>query len=93
MAERELRVEGVDGPGGGLLHLLHRCGPGLGRWVFWQPEQAGYSVIVQAWDFEPGDNFVARTRDAAVGWSPGSGWVATAGRSSGRWPGCWPTGA
>src|SRR5829696_1037004 len=26
-----------------------------------------------------------------VGWSPPRGWVATAGRSSGRWLGCWPT--
>jgi hypothetical protein len=34
------------------------------EWVAWQLEQAGYSVIVQAWDFEPGDNFVARMRDA-----------------------------
>ena len=24
----------------------------------------GYQVIIQAWDFEPGDNFVARMRDA-----------------------------
>jgi TIR domain-containing protein len=34
------------------------------EWVAWQLEQAGYQVIVQAWDFEPGDNFVARMRDA-----------------------------
>jgi hypothetical protein len=34
------------------------------EWVAWQLEQARYSVIVQAWDFEPGDNFVARMRDA-----------------------------
>jgi hypothetical protein len=34
------------------------------EWVAWQLEQAGYSVIVQAWDFEPGDNFVVRMRDA-----------------------------
>jgi len=32
--------------------------------VAWQLEQAGHSVIVQAWDFEPGDNFVVRMRDA-----------------------------
>ena len=34
------------------------------EWIAWQLEQAGYEVIVQAWDFEPGDNFVARMRDA-----------------------------
>jgi len=34
------------------------------EWVAWQLEQTGYQVIVQAWDFEPGDNFVVRMRDA-----------------------------
>jgi hypothetical protein len=34
------------------------------EWVAWQLEQAGHQVIIQAWDFEPGDNFVARMRDA-----------------------------
>jgi hypothetical protein len=34
------------------------------EWVAWQLEQAGYRVIIQAWDFEPGDNFVDRVRDA-----------------------------
>jgi tetratricopeptide (TPR) repeat protein len=34
------------------------------EWVAWQLEQAGYSVVLQAWDFEPGDNLVARMRDA-----------------------------
>jgi TIR domain len=34
------------------------------EWVAWQLEQAGYRVIVQAWDFEPGDNFVDPMKDA-----------------------------
>jgi hypothetical protein len=34
------------------------------EWVAWQLEQAGYQVIIKAWDFEPGDNFVDRMRDA-----------------------------
>jgi hypothetical protein len=34
------------------------------EWVAWQLEYAGYAVIVQAWDFVPGDNFVVRMRDA-----------------------------
>jgi hypothetical protein len=34
------------------------------QWVAWQLEQTGYRVIVHAWDFEPGDNLVARMRDA-----------------------------
>jgi len=28
------------------------------KWIAWQLEAAGYSVIIQAWDFRPGDNFV-----------------------------------
>jgi hypothetical protein len=28
------------------------------EWIAWQIEEAGYSVIVQAWDFRPGGNFV-----------------------------------
>lgn len=34
------------------------------EWVARQLEQAGYQVIVQVWDFEPGDNLVVRMRDA-----------------------------
>lgn len=34
------------------------------EWVAWQLEQVGYSVVLQAWDFEPGDNLVVRMRDA-----------------------------
>ena len=29
------------------------------EWIAWQLEEAGYSVILQAWDFRPGANFVA----------------------------------
>ena len=34
------------------------------EWVAWQLEQAGYQMIIQAWDFEPGDNFVDRMKEA-----------------------------
>src|SRR5262245_6053395 len=27
------------------------------EWISWQLEEAGYSVVVQAWDFRPGGNF------------------------------------
>jgi TIR domain-containing protein len=37
------------------------------EWIAWQLEAEGYQVLVQAWDFEPGDNFVARMRDARAG--------------------------
>jgi tetratricopeptide (TPR) repeat protein len=29
------------------------------EWIGWQLERAGYSAVVQAWDFAPGSNFVA----------------------------------
>jgi hypothetical protein len=29
------------------------------EWIAWQLEEAGYSVILQAWDFRPGANFVS----------------------------------
>src|SRR5437870_1925159 len=28
------------------------------EWTAWQLEEAGYGVIIQAWDFRPGTNFV-----------------------------------
>lgn len=28
------------------------------EWIAWQLEEARYSVVVQAWDFRPGSNFV-----------------------------------
>jgi hypothetical protein len=28
------------------------------EWIAWELEQAGYSSIIQAWDFRPGSNFV-----------------------------------
>lgn len=35
------------------------------EWISWELTQAGYSVIVQAWDFRPGNEFV-REMDAAI---------------------------
>src|ERR1700736_1789293 len=28
------------------------------EWIAWQLEEAGYSTVLQAWDFRPGSNFV-----------------------------------
>ena len=33
-------------------------------WVAWTLEKAGYSVVIQAWDFRPGGNFVLGMQDA-----------------------------
>ncbi|NIM11037.1 MAG: TIR domain-containing protein [Candidatus Aminicenantes bacterium] len=35
------------------------------EWIAWQLEEAGYTTFIQAWDFRPGNNFVAEM-DKAV---------------------------
>jgi TIR domain-containing protein len=35
------------------------------EWIAWQLEAAGYSVVIQAWDFRPGENFVVEMQTAA----------------------------
>ena len=34
------------------------------EWVAWVLEEAGFTTIVQAWDFRPGSNFVVEMQDA-----------------------------
>ncbi len=36
------------------------------EWLAWQLEEAGYTVVLQAWDFRPGSNFVLEMQRAAV---------------------------
>jgi TIR domain len=36
------------------------------EWVAWILEEAGYSVVIQAWDFRPGGNFVLDMQRAAA---------------------------
>jgi tetratricopeptide (TPR) repeat protein len=35
------------------------------EWIAWELEQAGYTTILQAWDFRPGSNFVLEMQRAA----------------------------
>jgi len=35
------------------------------EWIAWVLEEAGYSVVLQAWDFGPGSNFVIEMQHAA----------------------------
>src|SRR5215211_986363 len=30
------------------------------EWIAWHLEQAGFSTVIQSWDFQPGGNWVAR---------------------------------
>jgi hypothetical protein len=36
------------------------------EWIAWTLEEAGYSVVIQAWDFRPGGNFVLEMQQAAA---------------------------
>lgn len=36
------------------------------EWIAWQLEDAGYTTIIQAWDFSPGENFVLAMQKAAT---------------------------
>jgi len=38
---------------------------GWAEWVAWQLDEAGYSVVLQDWDFRPGQNFVVQMDQAA----------------------------
>ena len=37
------------------------------EWIAWKLEEAGYSTVIQAWDFRPGANFVLEMQQAATG--------------------------
>ena len=36
------------------------------EWVAWQLEEAGYAVVIQAWDFRAGSNFVLQMQGASA---------------------------
>ena len=35
------------------------------EWIAWQLEEAGFSTILQAWDFRPGANFVLKMQETS----------------------------
>src|SRR5436305_15225920 len=35
------------------------------EWIAWQLEEAGYTTIIQAWDFRPGMSFLHKMHEAA----------------------------
>src|SRR4051794_21749613 len=37
------------------------------EWIAWTLEAAGFTVKIQAWDFQPGSNFVVEMQRAVVG--------------------------
>ena len=43
----------------------NRADRGWAEWIAWQLEDAGYTTVLQAWDFVPGANFVVEMDRAA----------------------------
>jgi hypothetical protein len=41
----------------------HQADRGWAEWIAWQLEAAGHSVLVQAWDFVPGTNWIQMMQD------------------------------
>ena len=35
------------------------------EWIAWQLQEAGYTIVLQAWDFRPSTNFVQAMHEAA----------------------------
>lgn len=44
----------------------NRADAAWAEWIAWKLEQAGYSTVIEAWDFRPGDNFVLGMDEAAT---------------------------
>lgn len=42
----------------------NKADKGWAEWIAWQLEEAGYTTILQAWDFRPSENFVIKMNDA-----------------------------
>ena len=57
---------GTQPPGATKDYFISRAGEDApwAQWIAWQLEAAGYSVIVQDWDFGPGGNFISNMREA-----------------------------
>ena len=36
------------------------------EWIAWQLQEAGYTLVLQAWDFRPSTNFVQAMHEAAL---------------------------
>jgi outer membrane protein assembly factor BamB len=43
----------------------NRADRGWAEWIAWQLEEAGYTTVIQAWDFRPGSNFIIDMQRAA----------------------------
>jgi tetratricopeptide (TPR) repeat protein len=44
----------------------NKADKGWAEWIAWCLEEAGYTTIIQAWDFRPGNNFVLEMQEASA---------------------------
>jgi len=54
-----------DGASADFFISYNRADRAWAEWIAWQLEAAGYSTVLQAWDFVPGSNFVLEMDKAA----------------------------
>jgi hypothetical protein len=57
-------VAGADGQQRDFFISYTSTDRAWAEWVAWQLEDEGWTTVLQAWDFSPGDNFIQRMRDA-----------------------------
>ncbi len=50
----------------GIFVSYNRADRAWAEWIGWQLESAGQEVVIQAWDFRPGSNFVLEMNKAAA---------------------------
>ena len=63
--ERRVEVEGHDR--GVHFFVSYTASDRIwAEWIAWQLEDAGHSVVIQAWDFRPASDFVAAMREATA---------------------------
>jgi TIR domain/CHAT domain/Effector-associated domain 9 len=66
-----LPIDSVMGTGEGqkmkdFFVSYNRADKQWAEWIAWTLEEAGYSVVIQAWDFRPGGNFVLDMQRSAA---------------------------
>lgn len=60
-----LEAASSDGASRDFFVSYNRADLAWAEWIAWQLEAAGYSTVLQAWDFVPGSNFVLEMDKAA----------------------------
>src|SRR5207237_2217871 len=62
----ELQTSGPPETRKDFFVSYNRADRAWAEWIAWQLEEAGYTTVLQAWDFRPGGNFVLDMQQAAA---------------------------